>query len=249
MKQDSYFAFLRHGSYQQKPNVPSAWQPYPLDPSGVTQSVQATKTLVDFAQHHQLTVANKIHCSTLLRAWQTAKTLTDHLPNPTTIVSHAQLNERSVGALANLSVDEIDQILQQDPRFEHPGFAWKADSYYRLPFDGAESLIEAGHRVADYIQQTLHSTAAAQQLQIFVGHGASFRHAAFHMGILSFEQIAHYSMHYAQPLFFKWDAQTQRFQHLDGQWKLRAPKDTTDFKVYRSLTQQTVTQEVMQWLD
>lgn len=251
MNQDYTFAFIRHGSYHQKPNVPSAWQPYALDSHGIEQSQLAAQKLIEFSNNHKLDLPKQIFCSNLLRAWETAKVISENLANQSNIESHAELNERSVGALANLSVQEIDDILQTDPRFEHPGFVWKSDSNYRLPFDGAESLMDAGQRVADFIQQQASQQTDFNQLQVFVGHGASFRHAAHLMGILEFEQIKQLSMHYAHPMFFKWDSEQQKFIHMDGAWKVRtsSKSDATHFTVHRSLNKTQLTSEIMQWLD
>ncbi|WP_130536772.1 histidine phosphatase family protein [Thiomicrorhabdus indica] len=251
MNQDYIFAFLRHGSYHQKPNVPSAWQPYALDIHGIEQSQLAAQKIIEFANNHALNLPEKIFCSNLLRAWETARVLAENFSTPPNIESDSALNERSVGALANLSVKEIDEILHSDPRFEHPGFTWKSDSYYRLPFDGAESLMDAGERVANFIQQQLSKPANHSQLQIFIGHGASFRHAAHLMGILEFEQIKQYSMHYASPMFFKWDAAQQKFLHMAGNWKIRPhfTPETADFTVHRSISETQLTSEIMQWLD
>jgi len=223
MDKNFTFAFLRHGAYQQKPNVPSAFQPYPLTKEGVTQSNQAADLLQRYSKELHKPISETLYSSNLLRAWQTAKTLQTQLPGNQSVFHSVELNERSMGAVANLTVDEINQILQDDPRFEAPAIAWKSNSHYRLPFDGCESLLDAGQRVADFIY-----TKASQnrhQLTVFVGHGASFRHAAYHMGILEFNDIAKLSMHYAEPIVFEWQSDTQTFNRLFGDWKYR---DLTD---------------------
>lgn len=250
MKQTLYFAFLRHGSYLQKANVPSAWQPYPLDAEGTEQSHQAAQCLNDFVREHHLEFYPDIYSSTLLRAWQTAEVLRHELPFLENLISDAALNERSMGALANLNVGQIDEILHQDPRVEHPGFHWKSDSYYRLPFDGTESLMDSGKRVAKFIQQKLQLLEKPNQLSVFVGHGASFRHAAFQMGILEFDEIEKRSMHYAQPMIFKWDPETQKFELVLGEWKQRSKTthNHNEFTIYRAEPNH-VQQELMQWLD
>lgn len=251
MEQDFYFAFLRHGSYQQIANTPSAHQPYGLDPQGIVQCVSAAQTLKNFIEENALAIPSTIYSSNLLRAWQTANEIRQHLPWSLQISSTAQLNERSVGALANLTLAQIDQILRDDPRFEHPGFAWKSDAYYQLPFDGAESLMQAGQRVADCILQKTRATEQSNQLTVFVGHGASFRHAAYHLGILQEDDILQLSMHYAHPLFFKWNAQEQTFSHVAGDWKKRnhTHGHNNHFRVFQPLNNQEMHSQVMQWID
>jgi len=230
MEQDYYFAFLRHGSYHQKAKVPSAWQPYSLDQAGFQQSEAAAKKLLNFAAQKNLAIAPTLYSSNLLRAYQTACELDRAMHSPSEIHCSQALNERSVGALANLTLEEIDLILHEDPRVEHPGFVWKADSHYRLPFDGAESLMDAGQRVADFIRSQAPQ-AGAKSLSIFVGHGASFRHAAHLLGILEFDQIRQLSMHYAEPIIFQWQSESRVFKRVFGDWKYRdLPPSATEQK-------------------
>lgn len=226
MKNDIYFAFLRHGRYQQQAQVPSAWQPHPLDQEGFTQSYLAADHLSEFVTQNNLEFYPEVFSSNLLRAWQTADVLRQQLCL-TKVVSNAHLNERCVGALANLTVQQIDNILHQDPRVTHPGLNWKSDSYYRLPTDGAESLMESGERVAQFIRNQLALLTKQNQLPIFVGHGASFRHAAYKMGILNFDEISALSTYYAHPMIFHWNAKKETFKLVSGQWKVRPKKQQT----------------------
>lgn len=251
MNQAFFFAFLRHGCYHQRANIPSAWQPYGLDLQGIEQSRMAAETLNRFISDNQLQFNGNLYSSNLLRAWQTATEMNRHLKHPMSIESDSRLNERSMGALANLTVDEIDNILREDPRFEHPGFAWKSDSHFKLPFDGAESLMEAGQRVANFIQEKNRLITQPNSLQVFIGHGASFRHAAHLLGILEFDEIAKLSMHYAEPIVFKWDPQSQSFSKVFGDWKYRKPsaENQKEFTVYKRLNTDTVHAEVLHWID
>lgn len=225
-------AFLRHGEYFQKPDTPSAFQPYGLTPTGFEQAQQAATTLTDFVQQNQLSLHPIIESSNLLRAWQTADALgqklieSAHFPEYK-IQTHLELNERSVGAAANLTVSEIEAIISEDPRFQMPDAGWKSDSLYKLPFDGAESLMEAGERVADkltQISEQLLPTLSTDTLKIVTGHGAAFRHAAYVLGIMPFDQITQNSMHHARPLFFEITTigkSDSHWKHLSGQWKTR----------------------------
>ncbi|MGE4500864.1 MAG: histidine phosphatase family protein [Hydrogenovibrio sp.] len=222
-------AFLRHGEYHQKPNTPSALQHGALTTLGQQQAARAAEDVYHYAQAHGLRLHPEIDTSHSLRAWQTADTLKQTLKHQAgfqgRIVEQKTLHERSVGALANLSVTEIEHILEQDPRVESPPLNWKSDSHYRLPVHGAESLLSAGERVAGHLNRRFASLAQTETqptLKIIVGHGASFRHAAFLLGLLSFEDIAQKSMHHARPLYFEYRTRSQDWRHRHGEWKQRA---------------------------
>lgn len=224
-------AFLRHGDYFQLDNVPSALQPFSLTPEGEQQARQAANVIQTLCKKNQWQVYPDIDSSTLLRAWQTADLLKAQLQIDASIKSHIEsfdaLCERSVGSVANLTTLQIESILEQDPRFEPPPSNWKSDSHYSLPFQGAESLLQSGQRVADHIISRLkmiQSDLDKTTVKIFVGHGASFRHAAYHLGILTFEQIAQLSMYHAQPLFFEYQLD-QTLKHIEGEWKIRGKKE------------------------
>ena len=222
-----YLAFVRHGEYKQKPQVPSALQPYGITNEGSEQALEAAIQIQKFAQEHDCEIRNTLISSTLLRAWQTADFIGQGLQVPYQIVESSQLVERSVGAMANLSVEEIEACLAADPRYSTPPDGWKSDSFYCLPYDGAESLMQAGQRVAHHIRDTfseLTQSVTQDTLQIMVGHGASFRHAAHVLGLLRFEEIAGLSMYYGVPLFFEYDAQDGakgQWKMIGGEWKIR----------------------------
>jgi 2,3-bisphosphoglycerate-dependent phosphoglycerate mutase len=133
------------------------------------------------------------------------------------------LAERCVGSVANLPVEQIQALMSMDPRFEAAPPDWKSNSHFRLPFQGAESLMDAGRRVADHLNRRMSGlarVATEDTLKVFVGHGAAFRHAAHLLDVLEFDQIAAVSMWHARPVYL------ERFpdgawRHLAGEWKLR----------------------------
>jgi len=57
-------------------------------------------------------------------------------------------------------------------------------------------------------------------IKLFVGHGAAFRHAAFHLDILEFEQIAKLSMYHGQPIYIEL-LKNNQWVHIMGDWKIR----------------------------
>ncbi len=217
-------ALIRHGDYQQLADTPSAHQPFALSEQGMAQSRRAAQSMAQTLQSHNWQLADRIHSSNLLRAWQTGNIISQHF-NATRLLGHDALAERCLGSAANLTLTQIEAIIEQDPRFESLPANWKSNSHFRLPLQGAESLLEAGQRVANTLQQLAEQQPALTQdtLLPVVGHGAAFRHAAYHLGLLSLQQVARLSMYHAQPVYLSYNA--GRWQHINGEWKLRRPQD------------------------
>ena len=65
----------------------------------------------------------------MLRAWQTAeifaRVLLDGKPRDH-IVSYDALAERSLGCMANLTTQEIEDMTRNDPRFDAAPLGWKS---------------------------------------------------------------------------------------------------------------------------
>ncbi len=221
------FALIRHGDYWQKKAAPSAHQPHPLTPKGEQQAAQCAAQLKHLATELKLTLTQSLYTSSLLRAWQTADIIRRQWNDERIQLQQTNaLTERCVGSVANLTIDEIEQLLRQDPRYPSPPLNWKARSDYCLPFPGAESLNQAGERVAQYLTD-LSLSAPEQSLTAVVGHGAAFRHGACSLGVLTEQDVASLSMYHAQPVII---AQTDAgWIHLAGQWKPRSsPREFTD---------------------
>lgn len=222
-------ALIRHGEYEQRAETPSALQPYPLTAEGAEEVRKQAKQFGAWVADHGYRLEADIHCSTLLRAWQTAEIFREELAaffvgDPQTL-SVPALCERSVGALANLSVSEIERVVERDPRLAPLPAGWKSNSNFRLPFDGAESLLEAGERVAGHLQ-SLPVFGPDKRIQLVVGHGASFRHASYHLNIIQFGDIRQLSMFYGHPVVF--EHQNQQWTRVYGHWKTRRTADPTD---------------------
>jgi 2,3-bisphosphoglycerate-dependent phosphoglycerate mutase len=220
-------ALVRHGDYHQMPDTPSAHQPYPLTRTGEEQAQEAVQTLRELIIANGWELIPSIDSSCMLRAWQTAGIFAAGLQldasSAPLVESFDELAERGVGSAANLSVAQIEAVLRQDPRFPDPPADWKADSHYRLPLQGAESLLEAGERVAAHLADRMAGlpSAASDRIKLFVGHGAAFRHAAYHLGVLAFDQIRQLSMYHCQPLLIEYRP-AGRWRHAGGAWKIRA---------------------------
>ncbi len=230
-----FFAIIRHAEYEQKANTPSAHQPYPLTTRGEEQAKSCAPKIIEYTQQYHLKLDSVIDCSPVLRAWQTASLLSRQLTSLTatelSLQTSEMLTERCVGSVANLTIDEIENVLRHDPRYDVPPANWKSDSYYKLPFPGAESLAEAGKRVADRLRLLIAELAAYNDnmLKVLVIHGASFRHAAAELGVLTAAEIAKYSMYHAQPLLFEVSENDGNNWVLRaGEWKIRQSRHESE---------------------
>lgn len=225
-------ALIRHGDYQQLPDTPSALQPFPLTPRGCDDAAAAAVTVAQALEQYSWSLAPGIDSSEQLRAWQTADIIRQNLQAQALQVnSFTALAERSMGSAANLNIQQIESVLAQDPRYATPPQNWKARSDYQLPLQGAESLNQAGERVAHHLQaqmQSLRQTVKVDTLKLFVGHGASFRHAAWQLGVLEFAQIAQLSMYHGSAVFLEYH-EDGNWSHIAGHWKQRKPaEENTD---------------------
>ena len=223
-------ALVRHGDYHQLDDTPSAHQPFPLNALGERQAAEAAGELRELIDRHDWELVSVIDSSRMLRAWQTAGIFAGRLAaardDELCIESHDELAERSVGCAANLSIGQIETVLREDPRVADPPDNWKADSRYRLPLQGAESLLEAGQRVAAHLSRAMATLPGGDRdcLKIFVGHGAAFRHAAYHMGVLAFDELGRLSMFHCRPVLIEF-LPGGRWRHIGGDWKVREPRE------------------------
>lgn len=223
-------ALIRHGDYHQLADTPSAHQPFPLTERGEAQAAEAGRTLAQTLAAEGWRLAETIDASRLLRAWQTAEGLKAALSSAGVpcaaaprVESFSALAERGLGCAANLSAAQIAEVVAADPRCGELPADWKSNSHFRLPLPGAESLMEAGERVAEHLESrmaALSAQAGQDTLKVFVGHGASFRHAAHRLGVLAFDDIARLSMYHAAPVYLGRDAHG-RWHHVGGRWKVR----------------------------
>jgi 2,3-bisphosphoglycerate-dependent phosphoglycerate mutase len=227
-------ALLRHGEYQQLPDTPSALQPFPLTRQGAEQAERSVTLIQGVLDMFKWQLHPVIDSSRLLRGWQTAEVIRKGLQIASSdrlqIESYDFLAERSLGSAANLSLQQIETVLREDPRFSAPPRGWKSDSHYRLPLQGAESLMDAGERVAGHLERRLaelQSQVTLDTVKLFVGHGAAFRHAAHQLGVLPFDQIAALSMYHCRPVFLE-RLSDGNWQHLTGEWKIRSKGESFD---------------------
>lgn len=224
------FIFLRHSEYEQPEGVPSALLPHSITAGGEEQARIGAEKLIRFFKNDLSLLPSEIECSVLLRAFQTAQVIASELKREFNVdlkIKQAEdLVERKLGSMANLSVEEIEDVIDGDPRYTNPPENWKAKRHYKLPYLGCENLAEAGKRVSNYIKHYKSQENSEKCFRIIIGHGASFRHAAFELGVLSETQIGELSMFYAEPLFFKYKG--NGWDLVEGKWKVRGEFDRTD---------------------
>ena len=228
-------AWIRHGEYAQPAGAPSAHLPHGLTPRGQEQARAAAASVWRYAQDNGLHFEPSIDTSRMRRAWETATILgreLSRLGGPALqVVEYADLAERSLGAAANLTIDEIEAVLAADPRFEVPPPGWKRDPRYVLPLQGAESLEAAGQRVARHVVARMREIEAAEPvLKLFVGHGGAFRHAACVLGLLSAADVHKLSMTNGAPIFFELHTSPagERLVLLAGEWRQRTDGSPLD---------------------
>jgi broad specificity phosphatase PhoE len=219
-------ALLRHGDYRQLPGAPSAHQPFPLTGTGEQQASEAAALLADDINEHGWQLHSVIDSSCLLRGWQTARLMSEQLQRlldtACEVESFPALAERGLGSAANLTVAQIEAVVEADPRYPPLPANWKSDSHFCLPLQGAESLMQAGERVARHLRErmAMHGDVAHDRIKLFVGHGAAFRHAACVLGAMPFEDIARLSMYHARPVYLE-VSDSGNWQHIGGEWKIR----------------------------
>jgi 2,3-bisphosphoglycerate-dependent phosphoglycerate mutase len=221
-----FVALVRHGEYEQPAGMPSAHLPHPLNESGRGHALEAAAKLAGEAAQRGADVDPVIDTSRMLRAWETgtivAEQLAERLGASFRVEEFEALAERCVGAAANLTVDQIAAIVDRDPRYDALPEGWKATSNFRLPFQNAESMLDAGARVADHVERRARwsDETGRDRLKIFVGHGGAFRYAAVHLGVLSLAEVTGLSMHYGGYVVLERIA-AGRWTKVGGAWKIR----------------------------
>jgi 2,3-bisphosphoglycerate-dependent phosphoglycerate mutase len=220
-------AFLRHGIYCQPADVPSAHLPHPLTEEGRRQAAATATLLSGWAAENSAAIDPVIDCSELRRAYETATILAEELTGADgaarQVASFAALNERSLGAAANLTATEIERIVADDPRFAPLPENWKSDSTFCLPLPGAESMMAAGARAAQHVRariDALARTAQQDTVKVFVGHGGAFRHAAAAFGLFDTATAQSLSMFHARPVFLE-RLPDGSWRHVGGDWRRR----------------------------
>jgi 2,3-bisphosphoglycerate-dependent phosphoglycerate mutase len=150
--------------------------------------------------------------------------MSEYWPVPAVLQAYDDLSERNLGSANNLTIAHIEGILNADPRLSDWPLDWKSNSTYRLPLPGAESLMDAGRRVAGRLHQ-INRMFEANTLVPIIGHGAAFRHAAHQLGVLELDEIQRLSMGHAKPVCLQ-QARSGLWTVVAGAWKVRGSETT-----------------------
>lgn len=222
-----FAVLMRHAQFERPPGVPSARSPRPLTPEGERVAAESARRVLQLAIELDGAIDPTLDASPLLRAWQSAQILSDALEARTgdrfRVDERPALMERGLGSAANLTLDEIEQVVARDPRYPSLHEGWRRDPGFRLPLPGAESLVESGRRAAGRIRAATEKVAARagrNTLKLFVAHGGCLRHAAVELGALALEAAPRLSMDYCEPVVLERRADGS-WPHVAGQWKKR----------------------------
>ena len=105
--------------------------------------------------------------------------------------------ERGLGSAANLTFEAIAELLSKDPRLGPLPKGWRRMPEFRLPLPGAESLMQAGSRVAARVAASIDAIPdddPADIARLFVAHSGCLRHAAVVLGAIDVRHVAGLSM-------------------------------------------------------
>jgi 2,3-bisphosphoglycerate-dependent phosphoglycerate mutase len=116
-------------------------------------------------------------------------------------------------------------MLAADPRLGTLPDGWRRMPEFRLPVQGAESLMQAGARTATRVATSLDSIPAEDPrdlMRIFVAHSGCLRHAVVQLGALDVRVVPGLSMDFAQVVFVE-KLPNGDWVHIAGQFKKRLP--------------------------
>ncbi len=222
-------AFVRHGHFDRPDRRASAHSLYSLSSEGRLQAERAAEPILEMCQDLELEIDSRIETSQLLRAWETANllgaALTDRLAKESGqrfhVIQRDELIERGLGSAANLTFEEIHELLAADPRLGPLPDGWRRMPEYRLPVQGAESLMQAGARVASRVATSIDSISDEDPrdvVRIFVAHSGCLRHAAVALGALDVRTVPLLSMDFAQTVMIE-KLPNGDWIHISGQFR------------------------------
>lgn len=220
---------IRHGHFDRPENTASAHRILPLSEQGREQSRDAALAILEMCDEHALELDCVIEASQLLRAWETATILAARLSELTglrfEVEERNEIIERGLGSCANMRFDEIEATLAKDPRLGPLPRGWRRIPEFRLPVQGAESLMQAGARTARRIVRSIDSIPADDPrdlMRLFVAHSGCLRHAAVHLGLLEMRAASGLSMDFGQAVLIE-RASSGEWIQLVGEWKKNLP--------------------------
>lgn len=223
-------AFVRHGHFERPEGTASAHSLFPLSPTGREQARDAVDVVLDFADEFNLEVDARLEASQLLRAWETAKVISEELESRTGrsfhVLQRNELIERGIGSAANMRFDDIEAMLAEDPRIAPLPKGWRRLPEFRLPVQGAESLMQAGSRVASRVSASMNSIPnddSRDVMRLFVAHSGCLRHAAVALGAVDVRKVPGLSMGFAQTVLIE-KMPNGEWVHLAGEFEKHLPE-------------------------
>jgi 2,3-bisphosphoglycerate-dependent phosphoglycerate mutase len=222
-------AFVRHGHFDRPENVASAHSLFPLSQRGREQARRAADPILELCEEMGLELDPRIESSQLLRAWETANLIAESLTMRTGkrfhVLQRDELVERGLGSCANMTFAAIRAMLSHDPRLGTLPENWRRMPEFRLPVQGAESLMQAGARTATRVATSLDSIPAEDSrdlMRLFVAHSGCLRHAAVQLGAVDVRVVSGLSMDFTQAVFVE-KVPNGDWVHIAGQFKKRLP--------------------------
>jgi 2,3-bisphosphoglycerate-dependent phosphoglycerate mutase len=222
-------AFVRHGHFHRPEGVASAHSLFPLSEKGREQARHAADPILELCEELGVELDQRIETSQLLRAWETANWIAESLATRTGkrfhVLARDELVERGLGSCANMTFDAIRAMLAADPRLGILPENWRRMPEFRLPVQGAESLMQAGARTATRVATSLDSIPAEDPrdlMRLFVAHSGCLRHAAVQLGAIDVRVVPGLSMDFAQAVFVE-KLPNGDWVHIAGQFKKRLP--------------------------
>jgi len=222
-------AFVRHGHFDRPEGVASAHSLFPLSKKGREQARHAADPILELCEELGVELDQRIEASQLLRAWETANLIAESLVTRTGkrfhVLARDELVERGLGSCANMTFDAIRAMLAADPRLGILPKDWRRMPEFRLPVQGAESLMQAGARTATRVATSLDSIPAEDPrdlMRLFVAHSGCLRHAAVQLGAIDVRVVPGLSMDFAQVVFVE-KLPNGDWIHIAGQFKKRLP--------------------------
>jgi 2,3-bisphosphoglycerate-dependent phosphoglycerate mutase len=220
---------VRHGHFDRPDYTASAHRVLPLSDLGREQAFAGADPILDLCREHDLELDSTIEASQLLRAWETATVLAAALSQQESrafdVEERDELIERGLGSCANLRFDEIEAAIARDPRLAPLPVGWRRIPEFRLPVQGAESLMQAGARTAMRIATSIDSIREDDPrdlVRLFVAHSGCLRHAAVNLGALDMRSVSRLSMNFCQIILIE-KTPTGEWVQLAGQWKKHLP--------------------------
>ncbi len=220
---------VRHGHFDRPDETASAHRLLALSDEGRAQARAGADAILMLCQEQNLELDSTIEVSQLLRAWETgtilAEQFTEKLGISFDVKEHDEIIERGIGSCANLRFSEIEAVLALDPRLEPLPTGWRRRPEFKLPVQGAESLMQAGMRTGSYIATSVDAMPdddPRDLLRLFVAHSGCLRHAAVYLGAVDIGEVSGLSMNFCQTILIE-KSESGDWERRGGDWKKHLP--------------------------